>query len=202
MCINYTNLNKHCPKDCYPLPNIDKKVDALVVYEVFSFLDLYKGYHQVLMSEEDAPKTAFITDFGVFAYKKMPFGLKNARVTYQRMVDKIFQSYIGKIVEVYVDYIIVKSKERSTCVTDLRVVLALLRKVNLKLNPQKCTFAVRSGKFLGCWVSQEGLKANPSKVQTVLEMKVPKSIHAQTNRLLSGTKSVSFKSCRETASIL
>lgn len=107
----------------------------------------------------------------------MPFGLKNAGATYQRLVDKIFKPHIGHIMEVYVDDIVIKSKEKATSIADLRTVLGLLQKVNLKLNPQKCTFAVRSGKFLGCWVSQDGLKANLSKVQTILDMTMPKSIH-------------------------
>lgn len=132
-------------------------------HEVFSFLDLYKGYHQVLMDEEDAAKTAFITDFGVFAYRKMPFGLKNAGDTYQKMVDTIFHHHIGKTVEVYVDDIIIKRKKKDTSVADLQAVLLLLREVNLKLNPQKNTFVVPSGKFLGCWITQEGLKVNHQK---------------------------------------
>lgn len=102
------------------------------------------------MDKEDASKTTFVTDFGVFAYRKMPFGLNNAGATYQRMVDKIFHQHIGQIVEVYVDEIVVKSKEKPASIVDLRIVLILIRKVNLKLNPQKYTFAFRSGKFLGC----------------------------------------------------
>lgn len=90
MYVDFTDLNKHCPKDFYPLPSIDQKIESVAGFCVLSFLDLYKGYHQVLMHPLDASKTVFITDWGVFAYKKMPFGLKNAGVTYQRMVDQVF----------------------------------------------------------------------------------------------------------------
>lgn len=91
MCINFNDLNKNCPKDCYPLPSVEKKVAATVGYEVLSFLDLYKGYHQVFMDHLDSVKTTFITNWGIYAYKKMSFGLKNAGATYQRLVDKSFQ---------------------------------------------------------------------------------------------------------------
>lgn len=85
-------------------------------------------------------------------------------------------THIGQIVEVYMDDIVIKSKEKATSVSDLRTVLPLIRKVNIKLNPQKCTFTIQFGKFIGCWISQGGIKTNPSKVHTVLEMKTPKSI--------------------------
>ena len=88
-------------------------------YEVVCFLDLYKGYYQVLMDEGDAIMTAFATNFGVFAFKYMPFGLKNAGATYQRMVDFLFRAHIGKIVEVYVDDIVIKSKEKASAVDNL-----------------------------------------------------------------------------------
>ncbi|XP_022015096.1 uncharacterized protein LOC110914618 [Helianthus annuus] len=99
----FKDLNKACPKDCYPLPEIDLKVDSLTGYPFKCFLDAYKGYHQILMKEEDEEKTAFHTDKGILCYKKMPFGLKNAGATYQRLVNKAFASQIGKNMEAYVD---------------------------------------------------------------------------------------------------
>ncbi|GKA76345.1 reverse transcriptase domain-containing protein [Tanacetum coccineum] len=110
MCIDFKNLNSSCPKDYYPLPEIDSKIEAVMGYPLKCFLDAYKGYHQVQMSEEDEEKTAFYTDQGTFCYKKMPFGLKNAGATYQRLVDEAFDKQIGQNLEVYVDDMVIKSK--------------------------------------------------------------------------------------------
>ncbi|KAL8093495.1 hypothetical protein AgCh_035391 [Apium graveolens] len=109
MCVDYTDLNKACPKDHYPLPNIDQLIDATAGYEVLSFLDTFSGYHQIAMNDRDVPKTTFITPKGTYAYIKMPFGLKNAGATFQRMVNKVFKEQIGRNMEAYVDDMIVKS---------------------------------------------------------------------------------------------
>lgn len=103
MCIDFTDLNKSCPKDCNPLSSIDQKVESIARHEVLSFLDLSRGYHHALMDPVDATKTTFITEWRVFAYKKMPYGLKNAGATYQRLVDRVFKEQIGNNMEVYVD---------------------------------------------------------------------------------------------------
>lgn len=163
LCIDFTDLNKYCPKSCYPLPTIDIIVEAITGYAVLMFLDAYKGYHQILMDEEDAEKTAFITDIGVFCYKKMPFGLENAGATYQRLVNKVFEDLIGRNMEVYVDDMVIKSRTVTQAQGDLRETLEQLRRVNMKLNPAKCTFGVGSGKFLGFLVSRRGITANPKK---------------------------------------
>ena len=86
MCVDYTDLNKHCPKDPFGLPWIDEVVDSTVGYELLSFLDCYSGYHQISLKEEDQIKTSFITPFGAYCYKTMSFGLKNARDTYRRAI--------------------------------------------------------------------------------------------------------------------
>ncbi|GJW16588.1 reverse transcriptase domain-containing protein [Tanacetum coccineum] len=96
---HFKDLNNACPKDCYPLPEIDWKVESLCGYSFKCFLDAYKGYHQIKMAKEDEEKTAFITSQGIFCYSKMPFGLKNAGSTYQRLVDKAFQKQIGRNLE-------------------------------------------------------------------------------------------------------
>ncbi|XP_027183805.1 uncharacterized protein LOC113782093 [Coffea eugenioides] len=95
MCVDFTDLNKACPKDCYPLPRIDQLVDSTAGCEIFCFLDAFKGYHQIALDEEDQEKTAFITEYGTYCYTTMPFGLKNAGATYQRLVNKMFRSQIG-----------------------------------------------------------------------------------------------------------
>ncbi|GJU60203.1 reverse transcriptase domain-containing protein [Tanacetum coccineum] len=103
MCVDFTDLNKACPHDCYPLPEIDWKVESLCDYPFKCFLDAYKGYHQIQMAESDEEKTAFHTSQGVYCYIKMPFNLKNAGTTYQRLVDKAFNSQVGQNVEVAVE---------------------------------------------------------------------------------------------------
>ncbi|GJW39174.1 reverse transcriptase domain-containing protein [Tanacetum coccineum] len=114
MCIDFTNLNKSCPKDSCPPPEIDQKIESLDGFRYKFFLDAYKGYHQIRMAEEDEEKTTFYTEQGTFCYEKMPFGLKNAGATYQRLVDKAFSSQIGQNIEIYVDDMVIKNKEITT----------------------------------------------------------------------------------------
>nr|GFC28760.1 reverse transcriptase domain-containing protein [Tanacetum cinerariifolium] len=113
MCVDFTDLNKACPQDCYPLPKIDLKVESLYGYPFKCFLDAYKGYHQIQLAEADEEKTAFHTGQGVYCYTKMPFGLKNAGVTYQRVMDKAFERQMGRNIEVYVDDLVVKSNTEA-----------------------------------------------------------------------------------------
>ncbi|XP_071919055.1 uncharacterized protein [Coffea arabica] len=176
MCVDFTDLNKACPKDCYPLPRIDALVDSAMGYEVLCFLDAFKGYHQIGMSEEDQEKTAFYTDQGTYCYTTMPFGLKNAGVTYQRLVNRLFKNQIGRNVEAYVDDILVKSLATSSFLSDLREVFGVLRDSRMKLNPKKCVFGVTSGKFLGYLVSHRGIEANPDKIKAIQDMSPPRHI--------------------------
>ncbi|GKE46737.1 reverse transcriptase domain-containing protein [Tanacetum coccineum] len=110
MCVDFKDLNKAYPKDGYPLPEIDWKVKSLCGFPFKCFLDAYKGYHHIQMAKEDEEKTAFITSQGIFYYTKMPFGLRNAGATYQRLVDKAFHKQIDKNLEVYVDDLVIKSR--------------------------------------------------------------------------------------------
>ncbi|XP_056688741.1 uncharacterized protein [Spinacia oleracea] len=176
MCVDFTNLNRACPKDFYPLPRIDRLVDSTSGHAMLSFLDAFSGYHQVSLHKSDRKKATFITDAGVFCYKAMPFGLKNAGATYQRLVDKVFADQKGRNVEVYVDDSIVKSRKEEDHVSDLRETFETLRKYRMKLNPKKCVFGVRSGKFLGCLVSERGIDANPEKVEAIISLPQPKSV--------------------------
>lgn len=113
MCVDYTNLNNACPKDSFPLPRIDQIVESTTRHEIFSFLDTFSGYHQILMAPEDEEKTSFITPHGLYCYKVMPFGLKNVGAMYQRLMTKIFKQLIGNIIEVYIDDVVVKTKTRG-----------------------------------------------------------------------------------------
>jgi hypothetical protein len=177
MCVDYTDLNKHCPKEPFGLPRIDEVVDSTVGYELLSFLDCYSGYHQISLREEDQIKTSFITPFGAYCYTTMSFGLKNAGATYQRAIQQCLKDQIrDQLVEAYVDDVVVKTKVASTLVDDLNQTFKALNKFQWKLNPKKCIFGVPSGILLGNIVSREGIRPNPKKVKAVMKMKLPKCI--------------------------
>ena len=153
VCIDFTDLNKACPKDPFPMPKIDQLVDAIVGHPQMSFLDAFQGYHQIPLALDDQEKTAFVTLVGNYHYKVMPFGLKNAGSTYQRMMTRMFESLLGKNIEIYIDNMVVKSKMVSEHLGDLQVVFEILRNYKLRLNASKCSFGVGSGKFLGYMVT-------------------------------------------------
>jgi hypothetical protein len=166
-------LNKACPKDSYPLPNIDKLVDDSAGYKLLSFLDAYSGYNQIPMSVKDRDKTAFMTEGANYRYNVMPFGLKNAGATYQRMMNKVFKEEIGKMLEVYMDDMIVKSAEETSHSSHLEAIFKRIREFNMRLNPEKYTFAVKTGKFLGFYLTERGIEANPDKCDAVISMEAP-----------------------------
>ncbi|GKD16414.1 reverse transcriptase domain-containing protein, partial [Tanacetum coccineum] len=176
MCVDLKDLNKACPKDGYPLPEIDWEVESLCEYPFKCFLDAYKGYHQIKMAKEDEEKTTFITSQGIFCYSKMPFGLKNASATYQRLVDKAFQKQIGRNLEAYVDDLVIKSCTKQEVIRDVEETFRTLRKINMKLNPKKCTFGMREEVFLGYKVNSDGLMVCPDKVEAVLCLPSPKCL--------------------------
>nr|GEX94877.1 reverse transcriptase domain-containing protein [Tanacetum cinerariifolium] len=135
--------------DCYPLSEIDWKMESLCGYPFKCFLDAYKGYHQKQLAKADEEKTAFHTGQGVYCYTKMSFGLKNADATYQRLMDKAFESQVGRNIEVYVDDLVVKSHTEAEMVRYIEETFRTLRKINMKLNPKKCSFGLAEGVFLG-----------------------------------------------------
>ncbi|GJR34517.1 reverse transcriptase domain-containing protein [Tanacetum coccineum] len=170
MCVDFKDLNKACPKDGYPLPEIDWKVESLCGYPFKCFLDAYKRYYQIKIANEDEEKTMFITSQGIFCYSKMPFGLKNVGATYQRLVYKAFQKQIGRNLEVYVDDMVIKSRMEQEIMRDIEETLRTLREINMKLNLKKCTFRVEEGMFLGYKVSTKGIKVCLDKVESVLSL--------------------------------
>ena len=176
MCVDYTDLNKACPRDAYPLPSIDRLVDGAAGHAILSFLVAYSDYNQIPMVDEDKIKTAFITEEANLYYKVMSFGLKNVGATYQRLMDRVFQPLLGKSVEVYVNDIIVKSPNAQQHSADLTQVFKALRTYNIRLNPEKCTFGVDGGKFLDFMLTQRGIEANPEKCQTIIDMRSPANI--------------------------
>ena len=113
MCIDYTPLNKACPREPFPLPRIDQVIDSTARCELLSFLDAYSGFHQIPLNPDDQIKTAFITPHGDYYYVTMPFGLRNAGATYQRCMQKCLHDQIGKNIQVYVDDVVIKTKEKT-----------------------------------------------------------------------------------------
>ncbi|GJZ97984.1 reverse transcriptase domain-containing protein [Tanacetum coccineum] len=201
MCVDFTDLNKASPQDCYPFLEIDWKVKSLCGYPFKCFLDAYKGYHQIQMAESDEEKIAFHTSQGVYCYTKMPSGLKNAGPTYQRLVDKAFDSQIGRNIEVYVDDLVIKSHTEAKMLRDIDETFRTLRKINMKLNPKKCTFGAVEGIFLWYMIIPEGIKPYPNKTEAVLQLPSPRTIKevqgfngklASLNRFLSKSAEKSF----------
>ena len=186
VCVDYTDLNEACPKDSFPLLRIDYIVDASVGHGMLSFLDAFFGYHQIPMHLPNVEKMAFITPHGLYSYNVMPFGLKNAGATYQRLVTKILRPMMGKTMEVYIDDMLIKSKERPDHAKHIQETFELLRTNGIKLNPLKCVFGVSSGKFLGFMVTQRGIEANPIQLRAIMESQTPtsrKGVHQLTGRL-------------------
>ena len=153
ICVDFTDLNRACPKDSFPLPRIDQLVDSTTGHKLLTFMDALSGYNQIMMAEEDQEKTSFITSQGLYCYKVMPFGLKNVGATNQRLINKMFSKQIGRNMEVYVDDMFVKSREELVHLDDLRETFTTLKQYQMKLNPAKCVFSVALGKFLGFMVS-------------------------------------------------
>ena len=148
-CIDFTDINRACRKDSFPLPRIDLIVDATAGHELLSFMDSFSGYNQISMDPDDQGKTSFVTGQGTYCYRVMPFGLKNAGATYQRLVNRMFQKKIGASMEVYIDDMLVKSTTAELHITHLFEAFKILREYNMKLNPAKCAFGVSVEKFLG-----------------------------------------------------
>jgi len=176
ICTDFRDLNKAYPKDDFPLPNIDTLVDATAGHEMLSLMDGFFGYNQIKVAPEDQHKTAFITPWGTFCYKVMPFGLKNAGATYQRAMTYIFHDYMHDIVEDYVDDLLAKSKMRKQHPETLIKIFDRLLQFNVHLNPKKCLFGVTLGKLLGFIMSQRGIEIDPNKIKAITHMPSPSNI--------------------------
>ncbi|XP_073298254.1 uncharacterized protein [Primulina huaijiensis] len=161
ICVDFRDLNKACHKYHYLLPQIDQLVDSTSGYELLSFMNAYQGYHQISLAKNDQEKASFITSGGTFCNVVMPFGLKNVGATYQRLMNIVFEKQLGRDVEVYVDDILGKSREISYFISNLEESFATLMRYGIKLNPNKCIFGVKSGKFLGFVVTDRGIEVNP-----------------------------------------
>jgi hypothetical protein len=171
----FTDLNKGCPKDDFPLARIDQVVDSIVGCNIMALLDYFLGYHQIWLHKEDEEKTSFITPFGTYCYMRMPEGLRNVGPTFCRMMKAALKDQVGRNVFSYVDDIIVASKEKALDISNLTETFTNMREAKLKLNPEKCVFGVTRGKVLGCLVSTKGIEASPEKVKAILQMQPPQT---------------------------
>ena len=175
ICIDYRDLNKASPKDDFPIPHIDMVVDSAAKHLRLSLVDGYSGYNQILMDETDQEKTTFITIWGTFCYRVMSMGLKNAGATYQRAMITLFHDMVHQEVEVYIDDMVIKSREDESHVDVLRKVFERLKKYRLRLNPSKCIFGASSGKLLGFMVSNRGIEIDPEKIKAIRDLAPPRT---------------------------
>ncbi|KAJ9509777.1 hypothetical protein QJQ45_011617 [Haematococcus lacustris] len=176
MCIDYRQLNKLTLRDQYPLPRIDDLFDRLSGCSVFSSLDLQAGYHQIRITPEDVPKTAFRTPEGHFQFKVLSFGLTNAPATFQRVMNDAFAPVLGKCALVYLDDILVMSKSLPEHLQHLRLVFDLLRKNKLYAKMSKCEFMQLTLRFLGHVISAGAISVDPDKVRAIVDWPVPSSL--------------------------
>jgi hypothetical protein len=174
---DYCYLNKITIKNRYPLPRIDDLLDSISGMKYFTSLDLTSSYYQIRITEEDVPKTAFRTPFGLYQFKVLTFGLTNAPATFQSVMNDMLRPYVGKFVVVYLDDILIFSKTAKEHLSHLRQNLQTLRENRFYANPKKCDYMKEEISFLGHRVSANGLKVDPEKVRAVADWKVPKDVH-------------------------
>ncbi|KAL2624023.1 hypothetical protein R1flu_008268 [Riccia fluitans] len=175
ICIDYRKLNASFVTDAFPLPYIDLMLESIVGQEMYSFMDRFNGYNQVSVAERDREKTAFITEWGAFAYRVMPFGLKNAPSTFQRVVTTAFKEYLNDFMQTYLDDFIVYGS-RTDHLDHLRKCLERCRKYSISLNPDKSMFGVSSRVLLGHIISKDGLLPDPAKIDAILQMEAPSDL--------------------------
>ena len=175
-CVDFRLVNDLLVKDSYPLPRIDDSIDALRGSQWFSTLDLQSGYWQLPMDPKDKDKTAFITPFGLYQFKVLPFGLASAPATFERLMEKVLSGLHWEICLVYLDDIIIFSRSFEDHVARLRIVLTRLRDANLKLSPKKCRLFRREVHFLGHVVSNRGVETDPAKIEAVVAWPRPRNL--------------------------
>ncbi|KAL4007870.1 hypothetical protein ACER0C_001722 [Sarotherodon galilaeus] len=176
LCVDYRLLNSKTRKDAFPLPRIEESLDALAGARWFSTIDLASGYNQVPVSEQDKPKTAFCTPFGLFEWNRMPFGLCNAPGTFQRLMQRMFGDQQCQSLLLYLDDIIVFSSSVSQHLQRLEMVMKRLQQEGLKAKLEKCTFFQPKVNYLGHVISCEGVSTDPAKVDAVAKWQCPRSV--------------------------
>ena len=171
--IDFRKLNELTDQDAYPLPDIDNILSQLGNAKFFSALDLSSGFHQIPMNPESKKYTAFSAPQGHYHYNRMPFGLKNAPATFQRMMDTALRGLINRHCFVYLDDIIIFGQSIEEHNNNLAIVLQRLRELGLKIQPDKCEFLKPELEYLGHIVTAEGVKPNPRKIEAVKNFKIP-----------------------------
>ena len=167
VCFDFIDLNRVCLKDPYPVLKIDQLVDVTYSHSRMSFLNTFQGYHKIALAPEDQEKTSFISPEGNYHYMVMPFRLKNAGASYLWMVTRILRDKIGKIVEVYIDDMVVKSKEPKEQVQNLAKVFDILRHHKLRLNANKCAIGVGFGNFLEHMITCKGFEVSLNQIRAI-----------------------------------
>ncbi|KAL2246065.1 UNVERIFIED_CONTAM: Transposon Tf2-12 polyprotein [Sesamum indicum] len=175
LCVDYRQLNRVTVKNKYPLPRIDDLLDQLKGATIFSKIDLRSGYWQLRIAENEIPKTAFPTRYGHYEFLVMPFGLTNAPAEFMALMNRTFQEYLDHFVIVFIDDILVYSRDREEHEQHLRIVLQILKEKELYAKLSKCEFWVNQVIFLGHVVSGDGVMPDPSKVKAIMEWRVPKN---------------------------
>lgn len=171
--IDYRKLNEITIDDKFPIPNIDSILDKLGRAQYFTTLDLAKGFHQIMVKQEDQKKTAFSTPFGHYEYTRMPFGLKNAPATFQRLINSVLKDHINKICVVYLDDILIFSTSLQEHIVNINKIFDKLRIANLKIQIDKCNFFSKETEYLGHLLTTEGVKPNPKKIADITQLKLP-----------------------------
>jgi hypothetical protein len=175
-CGDYRPLNAQTRRDSFPMPLVEDVISQLGNSSWFTALDLQSGFWQIRMAPEDMKKTVLITKTGLYDWTVMPFGLKNATITFTRTMSEVFKDLGSNFLKVFVDDLNVHSENWEEHLQHLGIVLYKLREVNLKLNPNKCCFAAKSITFMGHVVSEQGTKPNPGKIEAVLHFPQPKTV--------------------------
>ncbi|GJY74551.1 putative reverse transcriptase domain-containing protein [Tanacetum coccineum] len=175
MCIDYRELNKLTVKNRYPLPRIDDLFDQLQGSSVYSKIDLRSGYHQLRVREEDIPKTAFRTRYGHYEFQVMPFGLTNAPAVFMDLMNRVCKPYLDKFVIVFIDDILIYSKNKQEHEEHLKIILELLKKEELYAKFSKCEFWIPKVQFLGHVIDSEGIHVDPAKIESIKDWTSPKS---------------------------
>ncbi|GJX74745.1 putative reverse transcriptase domain-containing protein [Tanacetum coccineum] len=175
MCIDYRELNKLTVKNRYPLPRIDDLFDQLQGSSVYSTTDLRSGYHQLRVRKEDIPKTAFRTRYGHYEFQVMPFSLTNAPVIFMDLMNRVCKPYLDKFMIVYIDDILIYSKNKKEHEEHLKAILELLKKEELYAKFSKCEFWIPKVQFLGQVIDSQGIQVESAKIESIKDWVSPKT---------------------------
>ncbi|GJV83534.1 putative reverse transcriptase domain-containing protein [Tanacetum coccineum] len=175
MCIDCRELNKLTVKNRYPLPRIDDLFDQLQGSSIYSKIDLRSGYHQLRVREQDIPKTAFRTRYGHYEFQVMPFGLTNAPAVFMDLMNRVCKPYLDKFVIVFIDDILIYSKDKKEHEEHLKAILELLKKEKLYAKFSKCEFWIPKVQFLGHVIDSRGIHVDPAKIESIKNWASPKT---------------------------